>query len=59
MKLASLRSRMRCKLLCTWIRHAYEEQVRLRVESAHRRNRLTWVGSTSPWMMFRMEIYLL
>jgi hypothetical protein len=35
MKLASLRSRMRCKLLCTC------------------------VGSTSPWMMFRIEIYLL
>ena len=35
MKLASLRSRMRCKDLCTC------------------------VGSTSPWMMFRMEMYLL
>mmetsp|Transcript_9266 Transcript_9266/g.32186 ORF Transcript_9266/g.32186 Transcript_9266/m.32186 type:complete len:217 (+) Transcript_9266:251-901(+) len=35
MKLASLRSRMRCRLLCTC------------------------VGSTSPWMMFRMDMYLL
>ena len=35
MKLASRRSRIRCRLLCTC------------------------VGSTSPWMMLRMEMYLL